>query len=79
MTIRVLLFARYRELAGAGHLDLEAAPGATLATIWDAARRRAPGLPDETPLMAVDRGYARADRTVAGGEEIAFFPPVSGG
>jgi molybdopterin synthase catalytic subunit len=80
LTVRVLLFARYRETAGRDRLDLEVAPGATTASVWEEIGRRVPALRSEAaPLMAVDQVYARADQTLEAPCEVAFFPPVSGG
>jgi molybdopterin converting factor small subunit len=80
MTVRVRLFARYRETARAGEVEVEIPPGATLADVWSQVRARVPGLTrDERPLFSCDRVYARADRPITGREEIAVFPPVSGG
>jgi hypothetical protein len=43
-------------------------------------RAAVPALADEQrPLFACDRAHARPDRVVTGREEIAAFPPVSGG
>jgi len=35
-------------------------------------------LPDNV-LIAVNREYAKADQAVRDGDEVAFFPPVTGG
>ena len=80
MTVLVLLVARYREAAKASSVEVEVPPGATLADVWSQLRVRIPGLSrDERPLFSCDRVYAREDRAIAGDEEIAVFPPVSGG
>ncbi len=80
MRISVLLFARYREAAGRDSVEVEVAAGATLARVWEEVRARVPALGREAePLLACDRSYARPDRVILGGEEIAAFPPVSGG
>jgi len=79
MTISVLLFARYREAAGVAAIDVEIGEGATLADVWQRVRARVPALQDERPLFSCDRAYARPDHPVTGREEIALFPPVSGG
>ena len=80
MTVLVLLFARYREAAKAASIEVEVPQGATLADVWSQVRARLPGLSrDEQPLFSCDRVYARQDRTITGREEIAVFPPVSGG
>jgi molybdopterin converting factor small subunit len=78
--VRVLLFARYREAAGGGSLEVEVARGATLGSVWAAVRDSVPALRGESaPLMALDRAYATPDREVGESREVAFFPPVSGG
>ncbi len=80
MTVLVLLFARYREAAKAPSVEVEVPPGATLTDVWSELRARIPGLShDERPLFSCDRVYARGDRAITGDEEIAVFPPVSGG
>jgi len=78
--VRVLLFARYQEAAGSPELLIDLPDGATLGQAWDEVRRRVPRLhAEETPLMALDRAYARATALVPRDGEVAFFPPVSGG
>ena len=80
MTVTVLLFARYREAAGRAAIEVEVPEAATLGQVWDAVRAGVPALRAELrPLLACDRVYARPDRVVSGREEIAVFPPVSGG
>ncbi len=80
MKCTVLLFARYGELAGAPRIEVDVRDGATLGEIWDRVRERVPALRgEENPLLACERSYARPDRVVSPGEEIAVFPPVSGG
>jgi molybdopterin converting factor small subunit len=78
--VRVLLFARYREAAGRHAIEVEVPDGATLGQAWERVRATVPALaPEARPLLACDRAYARADRVLTGAEEIAAFPPVSGG
>jgi molybdopterin converting factor subunit 1 len=80
MIVRVLLFARYREAAGSDAVEVEVPGDATLAVVWEAVRARVPALGAErAPLMALDRAYASPDRAVKALDEVAFFPPVSGG
>ncbi|HEU4400890.1 MAG TPA: MoaD/ThiS family protein [Candidatus Polarisedimenticolia bacterium] len=80
MKVAVLLFARYREAAGMERVEVEVPSEATLAQVWDAVRAAVPDLRGETrPLLACDQSYARPERVLRGGEEIAAFPPVSGG
>jgi molybdopterin converting factor small subunit len=80
MRISILLFARYREAAGAPSIEVDVPANATLAEVWAGVQARIPALGrDERPLFSCDRAYAREDRRLKGSEEIAVFPPVSGG
>lgn len=80
MRVTVRLFARYREAAGAAALDLEVPARATLAQVWEGVRERVPALRGEArPLLACDQEYAAPERILTGAEDIAAFPPVSGG
>ncbi len=81
MRIRVLLFARYRELAGAGELDLELPLDATAADAVHALRARGAGcahIPPE-PVVAVNQAYAPLATRLTAGDELALLPPVAGG
>lgn len=80
LKIEVLLFARYRDVAGSGSIAVEVPRGATLSQVWGLVQAKVPALRAETrPLLALDRSYAQPDQVVAEGVEIAAFPPVSGG
>jgi molybdopterin synthase sulfur carrier subunit len=49
----------------------------TVADVW---ARVAPEQPlGGQVLMAVNMDYAQADQPVSDGDEVAFFPPVTGG
>jgi len=81
MRVTVRLFARLRDLAGAGELSRELPPGATVAAVW---RGLVADWPDLSPYersisCAVNADYAKFSAPVAEGDEVAFLPPVSGG
>lgn len=81
MRVRVKLFARLRDLAGSAELTREVAPGATVATVWRELATEFPELAayERSLSSAVNADYARMDREIQDGDEIAFLPPVSGG
>lgn len=77
MTVRVRYFASLRERLGRAGDELEATGPETVAGVW----RRATGEPAPPPntLAAVNLEYRGLDAPVADGDEVAFFPPVTGG
>jgi MoaD family protein len=78
-TVKVRLFAALRDLAGASEVD---ADGATAGEVLE---RLAERYGDRFAKVAragsivVDGERATPDRALAGGEEVALLPPVSGG
>jgi molybdopterin synthase sulfur carrier subunit len=77
MPITVKFFASLREQHGADRqLPVPEQP-ATVADVW-ARASRGEALPDNV-LMAVNLEYVAADHPVEDGDEVAFFPPVTGG
>ena len=81
MRIRVLLFARLRELAERDDFEMEVPDGSTLGEVWSRLQAEQPGLKafSHPPLMTRSQEYASPETVLEAGEEVAFFPPVSGG
>ena len=81
MRVTVRLFARFRDIAGGGELCRDVASGATVADVWRALTGEFPALSAYAGSMsvAVNADYARMERTLGDGDEVAFLPPVSGG
>ena len=81
MLVRIRLFARLRELAGAGELQRDLPDAATARGAWDAIAREFPLIAayGTTISCAVNGEYARLSTPLAEGDEVAFLPPVSGG
>jgi molybdopterin synthase sulfur carrier subunit len=81
MRVTVRLFARLRDIAGANELAREVPSGSTIGSVWQTLVREYPELAayERSISSAVNADYARMDRAVADGDEIAFLPPVSGG
>lgn len=81
-TVRLLLFAVYRDLVGGrGEIEVELPPGADVAAALRAARARHPSLSrlPERPAVAVNQVYADLDTPLGPGDEVALLPPVAGG
>ncbi|AQY64478.1 MoaD/ThiS family protein [Pseudomonas veronii] len=80
MSINVLFFARYGETIGLDSLEMEG----DFATV-DAVRQALVGDPgfdvlNETSLMcARNQEMCSVDEPLEAGDEVAFFPPVTGG
>jgi len=81
MRVTVRLFARLRDLAGAGELVRDLSAPATVQTVWRSLVADFPTLADyeRTMSVAVNAVYARMNADVTDGDEVAFLPPVSGG
>jgi molybdopterin synthase sulfur carrier subunit len=77
MKIKVKLFASLREALGYAERDMEIYDGQTLHEVWkqitgDVAQ-------SGEVLMAINMDYANPEARVKDGDEVAFFPPVTGG
>jgi molybdopterin synthase sulfur carrier subunit len=83
--LRILYFAWLRERVGHGEEELLVPPGvATLGELIAWLRTRHAGYEAafaEPGLVraAVNQEFARADSTISDGDEVAFFPPITGG
>jgi molybdopterin synthase sulfur carrier subunit len=77
MAIRIRLFASLAEKIGSKELEIEATQGMTLIDAWDVVSDGMP-MPGEL-LMAVNMDYSDSETIVYDGDEVAFFPPISGG
>ncbi|MGI9316887.1 MAG: MoaD/ThiS family protein [bacterium] len=76
MQINVKFFASLREELGSEGQTLESADPMTVARVWQLATNQPP--PDNL-LCSRNLKYADWDELVEEGDEVAFFPPVTGG
>lgn len=76
MSIKVRYFASLREQMGREHDEVDCDGLGSVADVWDRVSTEA--LPANT-LVAINQEYARPEAEVADGDEVAFFPPVTGG
>lgn len=79
--LRVLCFAAAREVVGEGELAWTVAPGATVAALRASLFERYPALAAHARSLrfAVNGEYAKDDRALGEGDEVAVIPPVAGG
>lgn len=82
-TINIRFFARLREELDTEHLSIPAQPGLTTGDILtELASRGGPWTQlqgDQPVMIAVNQTMAKPTTPVNGGDEVAFFPPVTGG
>lgn len=77
MTITVKFFASLREQVGINESTIELPDPATVEQVWRCVTDGL-GMPDNV-LMTVNMEYEKANASVQDGDEVAFFPPVTGG
>jgi molybdopterin synthase sulfur carrier subunit len=77
MAITAKFFASLRESLGLDESRVTLSEAHTVAEVWNQATQGAE-MPPNT-LMAVNMEYVNQDHKVNDGDEVAFFPPVSGG
>ena len=77
MKLRVLLFASLREQVGKQQVTLPYEAPVDVSTVWTKSTDNM-DMPDNT-LCAINMEYVNRDAMVSDGDEVAFFPPVTGG
>jgi molybdopterin converting factor subunit 1 len=81
MSIRVLFFASLADVTGIREAELDASAHRDVNSIYEKYAREFPQLAArrDTILFAVNQKFARPESPLQDGDEVAFFPPVSGG
>ncbi len=81
ITIRVLFFGAARDVVGNNSFDLVMQPPATVASAFQNLATRFADLHrfGRSLLFAVNQEYATQERILEHNDELAIFPPVSGG
>ncbi len=77
MSIDVLFFASLAESVGQQKLTIDSTSIRTARDVWELCITDA-SIPDNA-LVAINKQYADMDDVVSDGDEVAFFPPVTGG
>ncbi len=81
IVVRVLFFGAARDAAGQAEATISLHPPANAASAFEQVVETFPTLRrfGRSLLFAINEEYATADREVRSGDELAVFPPVSGG
>src|SRR5579859_3452854 len=81
MMVTVLLFATLKDRAGVNRFPLTLPDGATLKDLRQTLAASYPALAESLPsaVAAINQEFAFDTEAVSEGDEVAFFPPVSGG
>src|ERR1700722_15506976 len=81
MRVRVLFFGQLKDITGMAQEDAELGEGARVEDLFAGYGRRFPRLEEFRASIAasVNQEYANWRAPLAGGDEVAFLPPVSGG
>ena len=83
--MKILYFAWLRQKTGMGNEDVDPpAEVRDIAGLVDWLKDRSPGHADafadmKVVRVAINQEFAKLDAPVAAGDEVAFFPPVTGG
>jgi molybdopterin synthase sulfur carrier subunit len=78
VTIRVRFFAALRERMGPARTETVAA-GTTAGALWRTMVAECPELGRFRVRIAVNEEYVPSSHRLTENDEVAFFPPVSGG
>ncbi len=79
--LSIRLFSSLKDRAGKQRISLPLPTATRVDAMLEQLAARYPELADALPstLVAVNRAYADRDTPVNPGDEVALFPPVSGG
>ncbi|HEY0982859.1 MULTISPECIES: MoaD/ThiS family protein [unclassified Schlesneria] len=79
--LRVKLFAQAKQLVGSPQVELPWADGQSVTELKQQLGEQYPQLQSLLPrlLVAVNSEYAGNEQTITTRDEVACFPPVSGG
>ena len=79
--LKLRFFASLKDLTGESEMEVELEGATTVREVVQQLKTRFPRLEQYEPvlLVAVNQEYSDLDSLVSPGDEVSFFPPVSGG
>ena len=79
--VKLLFFATLKDIVGKRELDVDVPSGATVNDLWEHLESRYPALGRyrSIVLTSLNEEYVDRGAIVSDGDEVALFPPVSGG
>jgi sulfur-carrier protein len=85
MNIKVLFFANFKELLKTGHLDFKLKPDSTVTDLCELLAQQGPAWESvfndaqQKVKVSVNQEMADMNHRLQPEDEVAFFPPVTGG
>ncbi len=81
MRITIKLFAQFREAVGVGKMEREVETGTSIQDLLDQLQQEYPKLTEtgKSFIASVNQKFVPYDTPLQQGDEVALFPPVSGG
>ena len=76
MSVNARFFASLKERVGHGRLSVDVDEASCVRDVWYAVTGEEP---EAEVLVAINKEYADFDAAVVDGDEVAFFPPITGG
>lgn len=77
MLVKVKFFASLADYIGKREIDLDINEGSTIQRVWEIASDNKP-IPDGA-LCALNHNHVLFSENLKKGDEVAFFPPMTGG
>ena len=79
--VKILFFASLKDLVGKSEIEINLEEKASVRDVFQKLQIRYPSLKkyENILLVAVNQEYSNLDTPISPNDEIAFFPPVSGG
>jgi molybdopterin synthase sulfur carrier subunit len=80
MRIKVTYYGQFRDITGLSEEEIEAKDGVTVVELRDQVREKHPRIAAKREiLVAINNSFAPLETVIKQDDQVAFFPPVSGG